>query len=180
MEQGKSILKHYLDNFLFSRTNNIQCIWRHCFFIVWAYFRLMEKIHNLPMESGVIRSVWEIWGVTDMVSSLDPKEVKVFPEKYIPWKSWLDPTLRTCHETLSPKHISSPGRFPYMYPFIAARHLRQRKDCLIYWYLTSLGLNQGLSIKQFIHVRYQDYPSQPLLFRFDETKVRESCSVSWS
>lgn len=93
------------------------------FFTIWTCFGLKEKVHYLPKESGVIESVREMWGNTAMVSSLDPKEVKVFPEKYIPCKSFADPTLRTCHETLSPKHISSPGRFPYMYPFMAIRHL---------------------------------------------------------
>ena len=81
----------------------------------------MEKIHNLPVESGIIN--WEVWGNRAMVSSLAPKEVKVFPEKYIPCKSLLDLTLIICHETLSPKHTSSPGRFPYMFPFMVARHL---------------------------------------------------------
>lgn len=128
---------------------------------------------QLPMESGVI--VFGRYGESQIwCHPLILRKWRYFLLRNIPWKSWLDPTLRTCHETLSPTYLVQAD-FPYMYPFIAERHLWQRKDCLIYWYLTLLGLNQGLSIKQFIHVRYQDYPSQPLLL--DLMKLRSESSV---
>lgn len=132
MEQGKgflSIAYIWVPFFLYKQYSaHVKTL----LFIILTCFSLKEKIYYLPMESGVIKSVWEVWGNRAMVSSLDPKEVKVFPEKYIPCKSFTDPTLRTCHETLSPKHISNPGRFPYMYPFMARRHLWQRKEYLIF------------------------------------------------
>lgn len=125
---GERLFKHCLHKFLFFPYKQYSVHVKTLFFIIRTHFSLKEKIYYLPTESGFIKSVWEVWGNTVMVSSLDPKEVKVFPEKYIPCKSFSDPTLRMCHETLSPKHISSPGRFPYMYPFMATRHWWRRKE----------------------------------------------------
>lgn len=120
----QTFFKHYLGKFLFfpmckQYSGHVNTL----FFIVRMCFKLKKEIPYLPVESGFIKSVREVWGNRAIVSSLAPKEVNVFPEKYIPCKSSYDPTLRTCHEMLSPKHISSPGRFPYMYPFMAARYL---------------------------------------------------------
>lgn len=137
MEQGNGILIICIWSF-FSSVQTIFSACKDTVFHNLDMFQSEREIDYLPKESGVIESVWEMWGNREMVSSLDPKEVKVFPEKYIPCKSFSDPTLRTCHEMLSPKHISSPGRFPYMYPFMAIRHLWQRKEYLIYCNLASL------------------------------------------
>lgn len=60
-----------------------------------------------------------VWGNRLRVSRVVFCFLKVFPSKKTPWMSTSVPSPKVYQITLSPAHISSPARFPYIRPFTA-------------------------------------------------------------
>lgn len=76
---------------------------------------------HLPLLSGCMKAVANVWGNSLAESLRIPFICRVFPWNTAPWTSASLPKPRRCQVTLSPSHTFSPGKLPNIIPLMAAK-----------------------------------------------------------
>lgn len=76
---------------------------------------------HLPLLSGCMKAVANVWGNRLVESLRIPFICRVFPWNTAPCTSASLPKPRRCQVTLSPSHTFSPGKLPNIIPLMAAK-----------------------------------------------------------